>query len=134
MADETNDLGAVSAAAVEGAGSIAPEAASHVAKRHYWLSFCDGDLPKGHQFLGVVLIDHADSLEDAVRQACRSGSNPGGEVAAMDWGPSEAPEDAQRAFDVAPKLQLLSMKDLSALGLNPTRQDGTLPEEAEGRS
>lgn len=45
----------------------------------WWLSFADGDKPKGQQFLGVAVV-HALGLGDATMQAHRLGINPGGEV------------------------------------------------------
>jgi hypothetical protein len=49
----------------------------------YWLSFCDGDLPKGQQFLGVAIV-RGSNLEEAVSEAWRLGINPGGEVLSME--------------------------------------------------
>lgn len=45
----------------------------------WWLSFCDRELPKGNQFLGVVIVE-GSSLVDATRTAHTKGINPGGEV------------------------------------------------------
>lgn len=45
----------------------------------FWLSFADGTLPTGTQFLGVVIIRDSDFVE-AVKSAHRRGINPGGEV------------------------------------------------------
>lgn len=45
----------------------------------YWMSFADGKLPKGQQFLGVVILE-ADSFIDAISKAWALGLNPGGEV------------------------------------------------------
>ena len=52
----------------------------------WWLSFCDGDRPKGQQFLGVSVVDcdnESDPLALVVAMSWRRGCNPGGEVAAM---------------------------------------------------
>lgn len=49
----------------------------------YWLSFCDGDLPKGSQFLGVVIAPGND-LKEALRWCWRHEVNPGGEVGAVE--------------------------------------------------
>ena len=46
----------------------------------WWLSFCDGSLPKGSQWLGACIV-HAETFLDAVRVAHRLGCNPGGQVA-----------------------------------------------------
>ncbi len=45
----------------------------------FWLSFADGTLPTGTQFLGVVIIRGTEFVE-AVKSAHRLGINPGGEV------------------------------------------------------
>lgn len=74
--------------------------------RTFWLSFCDGDRPKGQQFLGACVVDVTDeeaermklevlirfphALEGAhwigaaTRKAHTLGCNPGGEVASLD--------------------------------------------------
>jgi len=49
----------------------------------HWLSFADGSLPEGSQFLGVVIVE-AWSFLDAVMQAHRRGINPGGEVQGVE--------------------------------------------------
>lgn len=48
-------------------------------KSLWWLSFADPDLPRGRQFLGVVVV-RADDMKDAMQKAWRLGINPGGEV------------------------------------------------------
>lgn len=45
----------------------------------FWLSFADGDLPKGTQFLGGVFVE-AESAEHAVKRAAEIGCNPGGDI------------------------------------------------------
>lgn len=45
----------------------------------FWLSFADARLPKGSQFLGVVVIA-ADTFLEAVVLTHALGLNPGGEV------------------------------------------------------
>ena len=79
-------------------------------RKVFWLSFCDGDKPKGEQFLGACVIEvtaeEADEaavdvmlrfpfaqpgsewLAAATRKAHRHGCNPGGEVASMEVDPS----------------------------------------------
>lgn len=52
---------------------------NEVKEDFYWLSFADGALPKGRQFLGACIVRAASNL-DAVRVAHRLGINPGGEV------------------------------------------------------
>lgn len=106
------------------------------AKTHWWMSFCDPDRPAGQQFLGVVLIDDAPDEATALTLSHVSGANPGGACAMVGWQENEAPEDAARAFDAAPKLTLLSRAQLQALGLEPTTIDEFEEEErasAEGR-
>lgn len=55
-----------------------------------WLSFADGSLPKGHQFLGACIVevkqfdDPRDTLKAAIRKAHVLGINPGGEVQSME--------------------------------------------------
>jgi len=48
----------------------------------YWLSFADGSLPEGSQFLGACIVRAISDL-DAVCVAHRLGINPGGEVQIM---------------------------------------------------
>lgn len=45
----------------------------------WWLSFCDGHLPKGSQFLGACIVE-GDDVAEAAREAWARGCNPGGEV------------------------------------------------------
>jgi len=45
----------------------------------FWLSFADGNLPEGSQFLGVCIVDAPDFLP-AIQLCHRLGINPGGEV------------------------------------------------------
>lgn len=47
----------------------------------WWLSFCDPARAQGDQFLGACIVE-GRTIPDAVRQAWRVGSNPGGEVMA----------------------------------------------------
>lgn len=51
--------------------------------RWFWLSFADGDRPKGQQFLGVIVV-RALYFELAVARTHELGINPGGEVAGME--------------------------------------------------
>ena len=48
-----------------------------------WLSFCDGSLPKGSQFLGVFITE-ADNVMEAAQKAWQLGVNPGGEIQSVD--------------------------------------------------
>jgi hypothetical protein len=45
----------------------------------WWLSFADGSLPKGQQFLGAALV-RGYNIISATSEAHRIGCNPGGEV------------------------------------------------------
>lgn len=45
----------------------------------WWLSFADINLPRGQQFLGVVIIEAADSKEALLRSHALN-VNPGGQV------------------------------------------------------
>ena len=58
--------------------------------KRFWLSFCDGDMPPGQQFLGacVVEVEEAETpkhtLSRALRKAYHVGANPGGEVLSLE--------------------------------------------------
>lgn len=102
-------------------------------KKTFWLSFCDGDRPKGRQFLGVAVVDvsaeeAADMLLEvmlrfpnaqdgaewvgaAARKAHRLGCNPGGEVGSVEM-PPEWP-----GYETCPRGELLSRERLIELGL-----------------
>jgi len=45
----------------------------------FWLSFADGNRPKGTQLLGVCIVDAPDFLA-AIHLCHKIGINPGGEV------------------------------------------------------
>lgn len=45
----------------------------------FYLSFADGRLPKGEQWLGASIVE-GSSVSAAIQQARRLGINPGGEV------------------------------------------------------
>lgn len=48
-------------------------------KPQWWLSFADGNLPEGQQFLGVAIVRGSNIAEAAIAAHAR-GINPGGEV------------------------------------------------------
>jgi hypothetical protein len=52
-------------------------------ERWFWLSFCDGSLPAGQQFLGACLVK-GRGIITAVREARKRGCNPGGDVKAVE--------------------------------------------------
>lgn len=53
-------------------------------ERWWWLSFADGQLPVGTQFLGVVIVK-ARGMGWACRRAHELGINPGGEVQGTEF-------------------------------------------------
>lgn len=57
-----------------------------------YLSFADGSLPKGTQFLGGVIVQ-AHGVGDAAWQAHQRGINPGGEVMGMIAAPGVVPPE-----------------------------------------
>lgn len=73
----------------------------------WYLSFADDSLPKGSQFLGVVIIQ-AHGLGDAASQAHMRGINPGGEVLGVDIPTDKVPPESYRN-------RLLSNAELLAL-------------------
>jgi hypothetical protein len=56
----------------------------------WWLSFADGEKPKGEQFLGGCLVQ-ADDFLGAVAEATRIGINPGGECRGLGPIPEPGP-------------------------------------------
>lgn len=91
----------------------------------FWLSFCDGERPKGQQFLGVSVVDVDDEdVEDAravlprsgdhwvgaaMLKAWRDGCNPGGQMASIEITDQVPPS--------IPKSRLMQAEELKALGL-----------------
>lgn len=72
----------------------------------WWLSFCDGDRPKGEQFLGVAIVEAGDVVA-AVKEAWRLGINPGGEVMILPTNPAKTPD--------AIRNRLLSKREVEAI-------------------
>jgi hypothetical protein len=58
----------------------------------WWLSFADGRLPAGSQFLGVAIVK-APGLSWATRRTHELGINPGGEVVALQFPDWASPPD-----------------------------------------
>ncbi len=58
----------------------------------YWLSFADGSLPTGQQFLGVAIV-RAPGFGPAVIKARVLGINPGGWVQGFELPGGALPED-----------------------------------------
>lgn len=73
----------------------------------WWLSFADGDLPKGEQFLGVALV-RAHGMGTAAMTAHTLGINPGGEAMGIEIPPT---------FDIPAEYQnrLLTKDECAAL-------------------
>lgn len=82
----------------------------------WWLSFADGEKPKGEQFLGACLVQGA-TLPDAIKEAWRLKINPGGEVMSGELGgyPVDVPEKWAN--------RLLSHEDMVKMGMEPERWD-----------
>lgn len=84
----------------------------------WWLSFADGTLPEGEQFLGVVLVDDCPGLAHARMRMVGCGvPSPGGEVRGFGFDPAEGPPDQVAALARLPRLTLLSKADLEAAGM-----------------
>ena len=102
----------------------------------FWMSFADGDKPKGQQNLGICIIDvtEAEAAEErawlessafkhtynkelgpwigaAARKAHRLGCNPGGEVASFDLSDHEDQDWVQSL----PRNQLFTGAEAEAL-------------------
>lgn len=54
-----------------------------MSETYWWLSFADGDLPEGQQFLGVVIAS-GPTFEEVVTKTHQMGINPGGEIQAVE--------------------------------------------------
>lgn len=64
----------------------------------FWLSFADGDKPRGEQFLGVAVVeadgdDLKEQMSDALSIAWELGINPGGSVQGMPIPRDSIPPD-----------------------------------------
>lgn len=75
----------------------------------WWLSFADGNLPEGEQFLGVAIVPGGGIME-AVLNAKFLGCNPGGEVMGIQIPDEHVPHERYRH-------RLLSKQDLEEAGL-----------------
>lgn len=80
----------------------------------WWLSFADGGLPKGQQFLGVVIVA-ASSFVEAVRVAWTLGINPGGECVGE-------PVHEGTDIPIEYREKLLSREEISGLGVETEAQ------------
>lgn len=58
----------------------------------FWLSFADGSLPKGSQFLGACIVGQASNFGGAVLLAHSLGCNPGGQVVGFPILPEVEPK------------------------------------------
>lgn len=75
----------------------------------WWLSFADGSLPEGEQFLGVAIVSGSGVLS-AASVAKLLGCNPGGEVQGIEIPPQHVPPPEYRG-------RLLSRDELEEAGL-----------------
>ncbi|MES2729987.1 MAG: hypothetical protein V4621_07855 [Pseudomonadota bacterium] len=82
----------------------------------WWLSFADGDKPKGDTFLGVVILE-AYGMGDAINRSISKNINPGGEVMAFLIDPDFVPG--------ALRNRLLQKRDLAGFGVS-TLDNGSL--------
>lgn len=64
-------------------------------KAWWWLSFADGTLPEGSQFLGAAFVQ-GYTMIDAVQEAWRLGVNPGGEVVSQMFPADNPPAEHLR--------------------------------------
>ena len=62
-------------------------------KAWYYISFADGTLPKGTQFLGAVVVE-GYGVSTAIQRAHELGINPGGEALTAAW-PDHVPLPAE---------------------------------------
>ena len=92
----------------------------HTPRATYWMSFADAT-----GCLGVVVVDDCVNETDALEQTHKAGVNPGGEVMTIRLPPSLPPE-AIAPMARTPRLTLLSVADLAALGHKPQRADRTV--------
>lgn len=92
----------------------------------WWISFCDAKRPKGDQFLGVSLVETDDrtdrdttrvAVAAAIRQAWRTGCNPGGQAQATCLPLDRLPNDHRVRLAKAPHHTLLSKQQLEELDL-----------------
>jgi hypothetical protein len=86
---------------------MAEVAATGGAKRWWWLSFADGNLPKGTQFLGAAVVE-ACGMAGAAFEAHRLGINPGGEVLGIEIPDKGVPPESHRN-------RLLSREEVEAM-------------------
>lgn len=75
----------------------------------WWLSFADGSLPEGQQFLGVAIMQ-GYTIEAVITESHLSGINPGGEIQYVQIPEEHIPEEQYRN-------RLLTGKELSEAGL-----------------
>jgi hypothetical protein len=64
-------------------------------RKWWWLSFADGALPPGTQFLGACIVEASD-FGEAVSSAWSHGLNPGGEVRGWEFRPDFSPKQSIR--------------------------------------
>lgn len=87
----------------------------------FWLSFADGNKPKGQQCLGCVITEEHADIEEAAEACWDKGCNPGGEVVGWDT-PEALPE-----WNDLPRYKLLTQGQLEEHGRKVIRtKDGIL--------
>jgi len=76
----------------------------------WWLSFADGNKPKGSQFLGAIII-HANDFIEAITETHMLGINPGGECQGM-----QVPPEGELLVPIGEewKYRLLSLQECEA--------------------
>lgn len=80
-----------------------------IAKRLWWLSFADPNLPRGMQFLGACVVYGFD-VATAARSAHIAGCNPGGEV--CGW---EIPKSLADAIPLKWRERLMQVSDIERM-------------------
>ncbi len=79
-------------------------------KRCLWLSFCDPCLPKGSQFLGVI-VTKSFGFATAIDELHGLGINPGGEVKCIELQGQDEEDISTEDYD-----RLMSREYLSEAG------------------
>jgi hypothetical protein len=86
---------------------------------HFWMSFCDPDLPEGSQFLGVAIVEAKDE-RTAIVTAWDQNCNPGGEVALFGFDLDYVRKNAKDKV-LANLNRLMDYDEMVELGFAPIR-------------
>ena len=89
-----------------------------MSKDYMWLSFADGDLPEGKQFLGGIVVEGEDIIQATLRTHWLK-LNPGGEV--MGWGPFKK-SDINPLYPVEKLLSKRTIARLDKQASKPKRE------------